>query len=373
MSAHRITTIRVHIVSIPGSAEHSQGSGDVSGIDAVLLELTTDTGLTGWGEAAPWPVFTGTVESNAAALHVHLRPCVMHADPVQVEPAMARADRVLVGHPEAKGALECALLDITGQITGLSIAELVGGRQRETIPLSFSVANRDFDHDLECVREIWSDGVRLFKLKTGFLDHGFDLMRLERLRETFGDEIGLRIDYNQGLPAYDAVRRIRDLEAFRPDFVEQPVKRNERAALAEITRAVDVPIMADESVFNPQEALDAAAGRIADIFSLKTNKAGGIRRCLEIAAIARAAGIGVYGGCMFETSIAHAAGTHLMAAVPGPHLGCEFYMSTYFAKTDLADTPFPVKGGNVHVPRGPGLGVRPDPGKLARFRKELLT
>lgn len=373
MSTHRITSIRVHIVSIPGSTEHAQGSGDVSSIDAVLLELTTDTGLTGWGEAAPWPVFTGTVESNAAALHVHLRPCVLHADPVQVELAMARADRVLVGHPEAKSALECALLDIVGQITGLSIAELVGGRQREAIPLSFSVANRDFEHDLECVRDLWNDGVRLFKLKTGFLDHSFDLMRLERLRELFGDEIGLRIDYNQGLPAYDAVRRIRDLEAFRPDFVEQPVKRNERAALAEITRAVDVPIMADESVFNPREALDAAAGRVADIFSLKTNKAGGIRRCLEIAAIARAAGIAVYGGCMFETSVAHAAGTHLMAAVPGPHLGCEFYMSTYFATCDLADTPFPAKGGKVHVPKGPGLGIRPDPDKLARFRKELLT
>ena len=372
MSEHRIAGLRVHVVSIPGSAEHAQGSGDVSSINAVLLELATDTGLTGWGEASPWPVFTGTVESNAAALHVHLRPCVIRVDPVQVELVMARADRVLVGHPEAKCALECALLDITGQITGLSITELVGGRLRDTIPLSFSVANRDFEHDLDYIRDLWSDGVRLFKLKTGFLDHSFDLMRLERLRELFGDEIGLRIDYNQGLPAYDAVRRIRDLEAFRPDFVEQPVNRNERAALAEITRAVDVPIMADESVFDPREALDAAAGRIADIFSLKTNKAGGIRRCLEVAAIARAAGIGVYGGCMFETSIAHAAGAHLMAAVPGPHLGCEFYMSTYFAKSDLAGTPFPVKGGSVHVPRGPGLGVRPDPDKLARFRKELL-
>ena len=373
MSEHRIEGLRVHVVSIPGNAEHSHGSGDVSRINAVLLELATDTGLTGWGEASPWPVFTGTVEGNAAALHVHLRPCVTGADPVQVEPVMARADRALSGHPEAKSALECALLDITGQITGLSIAELVGGRLRESIPLSFSVANRDFERDLECVRDLWSDGVRLFKLKTGFLDHGFDLMRLEKLRELFGDEICLRIDYNQGLPAHDAIRLIRDLEAFRPDFVEQPVKRNERAALAEITRAVDVPIMADESVFNPQEALDASAGRIADIFSLKTNKAGGIRRCLEVAAIARAAGIGVYGGCMFETSIAHAAGAHLMAAVPEPHLGCEFYMSTYFAECDLAETPFPVKGGFVHVPRGPGLGVRPNPDKLAQFRTELLT
>ncbi len=106
------------------------------------------------------------------------------------------------------------LLVITGQITGPSIAELVGGRQRKAIPLSFSVANRDFERGLECVRDLWNEGVRLFKLKAGFLDHGFELMRLEKLRELFGDENCLRIDYNQGLPAYDAFRRTHSLEVF---------------------------------------------------------------------------------------------------------------------------------------------------------------
>jgi muconate cycloisomerase len=372
VSDHRIETLRVHTVSIPARAVHSHGSGDVAGIAAVLLEVGTDSGLTGWGEASPWPVFTGTVEGNVAALHVHLRPHLIGQDPVQVDVLMHRASKVIVGHNEAKAALECALLDLTGQIAGLSIAELVGGRQRDTIPLSFSVANPDFGKDLEDIARLWDDGVRLFKLKTGFAEHAFDLMRLERLRSLYGDAASLRIDYNQGLPAYDAIRRVRDLEPFAPAFVEQPVKMHEREALAEITRAVDVPIMADESVFDAREALRAAAARIADIFALKIMKSGGIRRCLEIAAIARAAGIEVYGGCMFETSIAHAAGTHLMAAVPDLILGCEFYMSTYYAEADIATKPFPVQGGMVHVPKAPGLGVMPDPGRLARYRTGLL-
>ena len=286
---------------------------------------------------------------------------------------MHRADQVLVGHTEAKAALECALLDLAGQIAGLSIAEMVGGIARNAIPMSFSVANPDFDADLEDVARLWDDGVRLFKLKTGFNDHAFDLMRLDRLRKLYGDEIGLRIDYNQGLAAFDAIRKVRDLEAFRPDFVEQPVKRHERAALAAITHAADVPIMADESVFGPVDAVEGVAMRIADIYSLKVMKSGGIRRCLEVAAIARAAGIGVYGGCMFETSIAHAAGAHLMAALPGPSLGCEFYMSTYYASADIAEMPFPVSGGMVHLPEGPGLGVRPERDALEQFRQEHLS
>lgn len=372
MSDHLIETIRVHTVSIPAKAVHSHGSGDVAAIDVALLEIVTNTGITGWGEASPWPVFTGTVEANAAALHKHFCPLLIGEDPVQVEQHLNKANKVIVGHNEAKAALETALLDITGQLTGLPIAELVGGRHRDTIPMSFSIANPDFDADLDDIAALWSDGVRLFKIKTGFADHAFDIKRMEALRERYGDEIDLRIDYNQGLPAYDAIRCIRDLEPFRPTFVEQPVKMNERAVMTEITRAVDVPIMADESVFDPRQALEGTNRRIADIFSLKIMKSGGIRRALEVAAIARAAGIEVYGGCMFETGIAHAAGAHLMAAVPDLVLGCEFYMATYYAAEDILTEPFPIKGGSVHVPSAPGLGVIPEADKLAKYRTGLL-
>ena len=368
----RIEAFRVHVVDIPVRAVHSHGSGDVAGIRSVLLEVTTDGGLTGWGEASPWPVFTGTVEANAAALHVHLRRHLVGADPVQVEKHLVTADAVVVGCPEAKAALETALLDIVGQMTGLSIAELVGARHRATVPMSFSVANPNFDADLEDVARLYDDGVRLLKLKTGFADHAFDRMRLETLRDRYGEELSLRIDYNQGLRATDAIRTLRDLESFDLTFIEQPVKRHERTALAAIAHALDTPVMADESVFDPREALAGVEMRLADIFALKIMKSGGIRRALEVAAIARLGGIDVYGGCMFETGIAHAAGAQLMAALPDLTLGCEFYMSTYYAREDILTEPFPVRDGLVHVPDGPGLGVAVDPDRLAKYRTDLL-
>jgi muconate cycloisomerase len=369
---HRIRDLRVHVLRVPAKAVHSHGSGDVGGINSAILEMVTEDGIVGWGEASPWPVFTGTVEASAAALHVHLRPHLIGADALQVEKHLATAERVVVGCPEAKAALETALLDIVGQIAGLPIVELVGGRHRETIPMSFSVANPDFDADLEDIARLYEDGVRIFKLKTGFAEPAFDVMRLERLRKLYGGTVSLRIDYNQGLKAYDAIRTLRDLEAFDLAFIEQPVKMHERAALAEITRALETPVMADESVFNPREALEAVNMRLADVFALKIMKSGGIRRALEVAAIARIGGIDVYGGCMFETGIAHAAGTHLMAAVPDLHLGCEFYMPTYYLREDILAEPFPVRDGLVHVPSAPGLGVRVDGDKLARYRLDLL-
>ena len=372
MPSQKIESLRIHVVNIPVRAVHSHGSGDVAAIRSALLEVKTDGGLIGWGEASPWPVFTGTVEGNAAALHVHLRPHLLGADPAQVEKHLAMADAVVVGCPEAKAALETALLDIVGQMAGLPIAELVGARHRGAVPLSFSIANPDFDEDLDDIARLHEDGVRLFKLKTGFAEHTFDRMRLEKLRERYGDAVSLRVDYNQGLRATDAIRTLRDLESFGLTFIEQPVRRHERAALAAITRAIDTPIMADESVFNAREAFAGVEMRLADIFALKIMKSGGIRRALDVATIARLGGIDVYGGCMFETGVAHAAGAHLMAALPELELGCEFYMATFYAREDLLAEPFPVRDGLVHVPNGPGLGVTVDPDRLARYRTDLL-
>lgn len=368
-----VTGLTVFTVVLPVTIPRRHGVGDVSGaVTNVVLRLDSATGLTGWGEAAPWAVFTGTAEAAAAALHVHLRPLVVGADAMRTERLMARADKALVGHFEAKAALETALLDLKSKALGVSVADLLGGRCRDEIPLSFSVANPDFDQDLETVRALYADGIRLFKVKTGFAGHAFDLRRLERLRAALPDDIDLRVDYNQGLEAYDAIRQLRDVEAFRPTFIEQPVPGGQLETMATITAALDTPIMADESVFSPADALRAVAVRAADLISVKIMKSGGLTRARTIAAIAEAAGIACYGGSMFETGIASAAGTHMIAATPNVSLGCEFYQPSYYLKEDLLAAPFPVEGGRIKVPTGPGLGVEVDEERLARYAVERL-
>ena len=369
---HRIRSGRVHLVEIPVTETHSHGSGDVDVVKTVILELTTESGLTGWGEASPWPVFTGTPEATIGALTNYFLPMVVGRDPSQVEVLLAEADKAVVHCPEAKAALETALLDITGRALGVPIHDLLGGCHRDQVPLSFSIANPDFDEDFGKAERLVADGVGIFKLKTGFRDHAFDIMRVEKLRAAFDDTVDLRIDYNQGMTAHDALPRLRDFENFRLTFIEQPVPRDNLEAMAHFTQALTTPVMADESVFNPREALVGAERRIADIFSLKIMKSGGMRRALEVAAIARAAGIGVYGGCMFETGIAHAAGAQLMAALPALDLGCEFYMSSYYLREDILAEPFPVQAGQVHIPKAPGLGVEVDRDRLAKYTVESV-
>ncbi|MEX3009985.1 enolase C-terminal domain-like protein [Hoeflea sp. TYP-13] len=368
-----ISDMRVHIIKVPVQATHSHGSGDVSAINSVVLELKADSGHTGWGEASPWPVFTGTTEANAAALNTHLRPFIVGANALRREQLLTMADRALVHCSEAKAALEMALLDVVGKTLGLSVGQLIGGRQRDSVPVSFTVANPVFEEDMEIIAHLYGSGVRIFKLKTGFHDHPFDIMRLEKIRDTYGDSLDLRIDYNQGLKATDAIRTLRDMETFKLGFIEQPTPRNNLEAMAAISAAIDTPIMADESVFNPREALIATKMKLADIFSLKVMKSGGIVRAQEIAAIAKAAGVGVYGGCMFETGLAHLAGAHLVSALGEIDLGCEFYMPSYYAKDDILAEPFPIRNGAVHIPDEPGLGIEIDQDKLAKYTVETLS
>ncbi len=360
-----VARMDVTLTRWPLRMKRRHGVGDVErSMPGVILKLTTQGGLVGWGEAAPWSVFSGTAEANAAALDVYLRPLVIGRDAHDVQIILDAADHAVVGHAEAKAALEMALDDIRGKALGVSVAELHGGIVRRDIPLSVSVANPDFDEDLDFVRARLAEGVRLYKVKTGFLSHAEDMTRMERLADIMPADAELRIDYNQGLEAWDALRKLRDMERFRPGFIEQPVPRERRDAMAMLAAALDAPILADESCFTPAEAVEMVRHRFADAVSIKLMKCGGLRRGKEIAAIAGAAGIPAYGGTMFEAGVALAAGIHFVASTPNVSLGAEFYTANHVLGVDILTRPLDLSGGASHLPQGPGLGVEVDEAAL---------
>ncbi len=363
----RISDLDVTIVALPVRTARNHGIGSVAGkIRNVILKLTSDSGTVGWGEASPWPAFAGTAEATAAALDVYLRPLIVGRPAAHVTRIMADAELALTGHPDAKAALEMALYDLMGRELGVSVSDLLGGRHRDTIPLSVSIANPDFDEDLELAERVVDDGVRLLKLKTGVAGHQFDMMRLETLKNRFPD-VEVRADYNQGLTPLEAMRCVPDLDSLGPGFIEQPVRAQNWQAMKDLRPLIRAPLVADESVFSPADVLRAVKEGIADVLSIKIMKSGGMRRGQEIAGIAAAAGIACYGGDMFETGLAHLAGTHLCAASANISLGCEFYQATYYLETDLLATPFPATDGKVTVPTGPGLGIDVDEEKVRFF------
>ncbi|MBI1775390.1 MAG: cycloisomerase [Proteobacteria bacterium] len=368
LSDIRIAGIAIDVVRWPLKMKRRHGVGDIEqSMPGVIVKITTDAGIVGWGEACPWSVFTGTAEANALGIHAYLRPLLIGADPLKVTTLMRKAEKALVGHTEGKAAVEMALLDIAGKRFGVPVAQLFGGFHRELVPLSVSIANPDFEEDVAFAKRLVGEGVNIFKVKTGFLSHAEDMKRMERLRRELPETVDLRVDYNQGLDAWDAIRQLRDIETFNPTFIEQPVARERREAMAAITAAIDTPIMADESVFNPAEAVEMVRHRFADLVSIKIMKSGGIGRAREVAAIAEAGGVTGYGGTMFEGGLAIAAGLHMVASTPNVSLGAEFYTSTYVMGVEILATPIEIVRGETRVPTGPGLGVVVDEARVRQI------
>ena len=193
MTEATVERIRLFLIESPIRMARLQGVGNVKGtVKRVLIELTSSDGVVGWGEAAPWEVFTGTPEAAFSALDIYLRPIVLGKPVRRIRALMAELDRALVGHAEAKVGIEMALLDIVGKSSGLSVADLLGGRVRDTIPLSFSIADPDFAADLERMRKMVPEGNVIYKVKTGVKPHREDLDHLEAIRKEFGDQVDLR-------------------------------------------------------------------------------------------------------------------------------------------------------------------------------------
>ena len=101
--------------------------------------------------------------------------------------------------------------------------------------------------------------------------------------------------------------------------------------------------------------------------SIKIMKSGSLKRAQQVARMAVNAGMTAYGGDMFETGLAHLAGTHMIAATPEITLGCEFYQASYFLCEDILTTPYPVKDGHVVIPTGAGLGIDVNAESVAKY------
>ncbi|NOD64605.1 MULTISPECIES: enolase C-terminal domain-like protein [unclassified Ruegeria] len=365
--SQKITGYDLWHLKLPVTSRRDHGIGSVEGVcEIVILRLTSEDGSQGYGEASPWSVFTGTPEATFAALDRYLRPLVLGAKVSDRSAIMARAAYAVAHCTEAKAALETALLDLTGRISNVPVWSLLGGKCRDAIPLSCSIANPDFSQDVDLLARLQDDGVRIVKLKTGFKDHAFDIMRLEYLAQNC-PEFSVRVDYNQGLSIEHAPAQVRDVARFDPDFIEQPVRAHHFGMMAKLRQMTDVPLLADESVFGPEDMERAAREGICDGVSVKIMKSGGLTRGQTVARIAAAHGLTAYGGDMFEAGLAHLAGTHMIAATPEITLGCEFYQASYFLKKDILEEPFQIRNGQVCVPDGPGLGGKPDLDKLNHY------
>src|SRR3989449_1976959 len=256
-----IADIRVVRADIPVRRPHHMSFTTLEAVNFVFVRLETSDGLVGWGEAAclGGPTWSEeSAESIAATIERYIAPWLRGRDAAHIEALRTEMARRVQGNSFARAAVEMALWDLNGRALGVPVHRLLGGRVRDRVPLSWSLAVTSGEAEVAEAREKVARGHRIFKIKTAAHPVAEDVARVRRLREAVGPDISLRVDANQGWDRATALQAIRALEPFHLDFVEQPVARWDREGLAEIARAVRVPVMADESCCSPHDALAIA-------------------------------------------------------------------------------------------------------------------
>ncbi len=320
-----------------------------------FLSLTTDTGLTGWGEMSD--IDPDELPKDPAEYAQLLLDFVRGRNPFEVQRMHAEArehfDMSGALGRSAACALDMALYDLQGQSAGCPIYDLLGGAVRKAVDISWVAYIRD---DLEALREEIrqrvTEGFRAFKLKVG-VDIDLDEKRLAIIREVGGAEASIKIDANEAWSVKDAIENIRRLNKHRLDGVETPVPREKPADIAAVRKEAKVPIL--EHVNDLPYALALIKAEAVDVFNISCAGAGGIFPARQIVALAQAAKLGVLIGSTVELGAGTLAQLHLAATVPNLTLPSDLIGPGMY-KRDVLKTPLKYREGKLDLPTGVGLG-----------------
>lgn len=353
----KITEVKLGKISVPLRVPFKTAVRSVSSVEDVIVEIHTDTGAVGYGEAPPTGAVTGdTAGAIIGAIRDHIIPTILGREVDDFESLMLALNACILKNTSAKAAVDMALWDLYGQLHSIPVYKLLGG-SRNKIVTDITISVNSPEEMARDARNAIDRGYDCLKCKVG-KDAALDLRRLEAIRAEVGPNVAIRIDANQGWKPKEAVRILGQMadRGLDIEFVEQPVHQHDLVGLKYVTDNVSIPVLADESVQGPMDALTIMQMRAADLVNIKLMKCGGIYNALKIASAAEVYGVECMIGCMLEAKIS------VNAAI---HLACAKQIIT---KIDL-DGPVlcsedPILGGavfsekDITVSDDPGLGIK---------------
>ena len=352
----KITKVRLGRISVPLHTPFKTALRTVNSVEDVIVEIHTDCGAIGYGEAPPTGAITGdTTGAIIGAIRDHIAKTIIGKDVDEFEPLLQSVQKCIVGNTSAKAAVDMALWDLYGQLYNIPVYKMLGGG-RKKITTDITISVNDPETMVKDALAAIDRGYDCLKMKVG-INPELDVTRLAAVRHAVGKHVVIRIDANQAWQPKEAVRILNQMQEKGLDIelVEQPVKAHDFEGLKYVTQRSYVPVLADEAVFSPEDAMTIMKMGAADLINIKLMKCGGLYNALKIASAAEVFGVQCMIGCMLEAK------SSVNAAV---HLSCAKNIIT---KVDL-DGPVlcsedPILGGavfnekDITVSDAPGLGI----------------
>jgi muconate cycloisomerase len=382
-----IQSIETRLVQVPTRRVHKWAGLTETIGRYLLIKMTGTDGTVGWGEAPALKDWGGEFgryfgESTLIAdtmIKQYLAPGLIGMEIGHPSMLHKRMDQVVKGYPYSKAAIDFAYYDLTGKVLGVPVHVLLGGLQREIVPVTHSIGLLPIEEAVAEVKKVVADGIRTIKIKIG-VDPDRDVAIVKAIREAAGPGINLCVDANEGYATPgQAIQTVRRMESCNLIYVEQPVMGIER--IARVAAAIDAPVMADESAWNAHDVLQIIEQKAAQIVSIYTTKPGGLYRAMQVSAVCEAAGIVCNVNGSVELGIGNLANVHLAAAAPAATLSNVIPVSMpsehingriggiYYAD-DLLAEPMLFEDGGIRVPVAPGMGIAVNEAKVEKYTVE---
>ncbi|MCK9342543.1 MAG: dipeptide epimerase [Massilibacteroides sp.] len=319
----------------------------------IILKLTTDKGITGWGCAAPDKEVTGETPEMVISMIEHdVMPLLKNQSPFHIARYVHQLRQLWPKASSTLAMVDMALYDLMARKAKLPLYQLLGG-YKDKVATSITIGILPLKETLEQTGYFLKKGFTILKLKGG-LSVAEDIEKINKMREKYGDSFRLRFDANQGYTPIESIAFIDKVKGAGIEILEQPTKRKREEQLGEVTRNIDVPVMADESMKTLKDAFRLASNNLIDMVNIKLMKVGGILESQHINAVAKAAGMDVMIGCIDECALGISAGLHF--ALSNPNI--EF--ADLDGNLDLLEDPFidlfDLRNGILYPSKHAGLG-----------------
>ncbi len=305
----KISQIEYFRLDMPLAVPYTIAYETVSHATNIILKLVTDSGIIGWGCAAPDLMVTGeTPEEVVLSIENVISGMLKGRSPFHIARITHELKQLLPKAPSTIAMVDMALYDIMARKADLPLYQLLGGF-RDHIHTSITIGILSLSETLEQAKRHLDNGFSIIKLKGGFSLHE-DIEKVLKLRENFGEDFLLRFDANQGYTFDQTVEFINSIKTANLEIIEQPTCQKRDGRLGRVTQAVSVPVMADESIKTLKDAFRLASNNLIDMINIKLMKMGGIFESQHINSVAKAAGMEVMIGCMDESALGISAGLH---------------------------------------------------------------
>ncbi len=354
----KITQIHVYQVALPvKNGSYTYSGGGVDELDSTIVEIVCDNGLKGYGECCPvGPTYAPEHALGARAALAEMSPHLIGENPLNINGVHNNMENHLNGHSYAKAAVDIALWDLTGKHYGARVCDLLGGAQTEMVPSYYTTGSVSPDEAVKIAIDKRDQGFKRLQIKVGGRPIEVDIEAVRKVWEAVGKDMRLAADANRSWTTRDTLIASRALSSI-PVIFEQPC--NTLDEISAIRSQISHPVYLDESSTDISTIISVIGKGLCDGFGFKLTRLGGITGLRTARDICKARNLphtcdDAWGGDILAAACLHVGAT----VTPGLNEGvwiAQPYIDGHYDPVNGIE----IKGGEIQLPSGPGLGITP--------------